>query len=220
MSFYGTGFVNSSDLEIRFGAHEPGGPNFARVNMTGPGLAKWDMPRLWDVKFVSDVKISTTNPYHGQTSRVDVVVTSNKQQYFRSDHVYYYSSSSAAMTVVTNARRGAVAGQLATFRIEAREANGAAKIEGGDQFVVSLSHTHPNYQAPLCRIKSICPFILRSPWDISIVNPFGNGPSAPSAQPSANETPSAPQPVPRALFNNHATRVKHGPRDRRGQSTL
>ena len=107
-----------------------------------------------------------------------------------------------------------------SFRIEAREANGAAKIEGGDQFVVSLSHTHPNYQAPLCRIKSICPFILRSPWDISIANPFGNGPSAPSAQPSANETPSAPQPVPRALFNNHATRVKHGPRDRRGQSTL
>ena len=70
-----------------------------------------------------------------------------------------------------------------SFRIEAREANGAAKIEGGDVFVVTLEHTHPNYQEPLCvhqsgctdLAKCPCPYVLRSPWDIDIINPYGNG---------------------------------------------
>ena len=118
---------------------------------------------------------------------MDVVLTSNKQQYELCDVQFYYSSSSAAMTVVTGATDGAIAGEWASFRIEAREANGAAKIEGGDVFVVTLGHTHPNYHQPLClqgtcpadavpgTCGTPCPYILRSPWEIEIVNPHGDG---------------------------------------------
>ena len=118
---------------------------------------------------------------------MDVVLTSNKQQYELCDVQFYYSSSSATMTVVTGATDGAIVGELASFRIEAREANGAAKIEGGDVFVVTLGHTHPNYHQPLClqgtcpadavpgTCGTPCPYILRSPWEIEIANPYGNG---------------------------------------------
>ena len=75
VSFYGTGFVNSTDLEIRFGAYEPGGVNFGMVNTSAPGLKTWAQPDLWDVEYISPIKIKTVNPYHGQTSRVDVVAT-------------------------------------------------------------------------------------------------------------------------------------------------
>eukprot|EP01051_Picozoa_sp_SAG22_P010094 SAG22_NODE_887_length_6660_cov_2.023929_2_plen_317_part_00 len=228
-------FVNSSDLEIRFGQYEPvsrgahgctsarppslpapsarsamgrlpcadgGGaarPDGARIRLQGDEayqlvngsdvtlMRMWDLPELWDVKYVSSTKVSTVNPYHGQTARMDVVVTSNKQQYELCDVQFYYSSSSAAMTVVTGATDGAIAGEWASFRIEAREANGAAKIEGGDVFVVTLAHTHPNYLPPLClqgtcpadampgTCATPCPYVLRSPWEIEIVNPYGNG---------------------------------------------
>eukprot|EP01052_Picozoa_sp_SAG31_P011678 SAG31_NODE_666_length_12962_cov_37.025033_7_plen_3251_part_01 len=181
-------FVNSSDLEIRFGMYEPGDEAYAAVNASDVTLASmWHEPNLWDVVYVSPTKLSTVNPYHGLTARMDVVVTSNKQQYELCDVQFYYSSSSAAMTVVTGATDGAIAGEWASFRIEAREANGAAKIEGGDVFVVTLSHTHPNYQPPLClqgtcppdampgTCATPCPYTLRSPWEIEIVNPYGNG---------------------------------------------
>jgi hypothetical protein len=70
-----------------------------------------------------------------------------------------------------------------SFRIEAREANGATKIEGGDIFVVTLEHADPRYQEPLCvhqdgctdLAKCPCPYVLRSPWDIDIISPYGNG---------------------------------------------
>eukprot|EP01047_Picozoa_sp_COSAG01_P009076 COSAG01_NODE_368_length_18064_cov_5.721959_1_plen_4267_part_10 len=152
----------------------------------------WLIPEnVWGVAYESDVKITTVNPYHGQTAKVAVTLTSNLQQYEESDLVYSYSSSSAAMTEVTGATDGVIAGNWATFRIEAREANGAPKIEGGDVFVVELAHQHPNYHPPLCMhcpqpvtADCPCPYVLHSGLtgtgaeegaEIIIENPYSNG---------------------------------------------
>ena len=51
----------------------------------------------------------------GQTARMDVVITSNKQQYELCDVQFYYSSSSAATAVVTGAAAGAIAGEWAKY---------------------------------------------------------------------------------------------------------
>ena len=216
-SLYGVHMVNSPYLEIRFGKYTAPGQvicdtcmdateNFALINMTNLQVAGgWTEENLWDVKYVSNEKIQTINPYHGQTAKVDVVMTSNGQQYELSRVQYSYSSSSAAMTEVTGAADGALAGEWATFRIEAREANGAAKIEGGDVFVVTLLHTHPNYQRPACMhcpngvqqrnveeircrettggLGHLCPYEMRSGLsgaaeesaEVTVTNPYGDG---------------------------------------------
>ena len=229
-SLYGEHFIDSENIQIRFGAYTPPGaevpgckyadPSFTCLNgamlpcygedpscVDGPeafrlvntstladqwakrGVPPQNVPEnVWEVYYDSDVKITTINPYHGQTAKVDVVLTSNKQQYERSDLLYSYSSSSAAMTEVTGATDGVVAGNWATFRIEAREANGAPKIEGGDVFVVKLEHQHPNYRPPLCmhcvgQVSCACPLVLHSGLtgqieedaDIIIDNPYSNG---------------------------------------------
>ena len=59
-------------------------------------------------------------------------------------------STSAAWTEITGATDGATAGEWANFTMHAHEANGAARVEGGDSFSVTLRHTHPNYHYPTC----------------------------------------------------------------------
>ena len=59
----------------------------------------------------------------GQTARMDVVITSNKQQYELCDVQFYYSSSSAATAVVTGAAAGAIAGEWARYVSSIREAH-------------------------------------------------------------------------------------------------
>ena len=148
---FGENFVNSSQVRVWVGQHPPTAAEYATFNKTKPKflLTKWANPRddyfydqAYKAIYINKGVIMFAAPVHKATGNLDVIVTSNMQQYKKADLKFYYSRTHAASCRSDLVQRNfTTAGYDSSFLIEARaKANppkwptGEVMSAGGDFF--------------------------------------------------------------------------------------
>eukprot|EP01050_Picozoa_sp_SAG11_P000938 SAG11_NODE_35_length_22255_cov_14.517422_2_plen_6902_part_00 len=138
----GTEFVNSTQIRTWFGQHPPIPDEYLLFNASDE---KWETTD-WQTKglepykdvYIASTMVQTVAPEHKATGNLDVIMTSNEQEWTLADITFYFSRTYAHASRTYLHTDPGVVGLTKKFLIEARSKEGETMTEGGDFFYVDL----------------------------------------------------------------------------------
>ena len=138
----GSEYVNSTQIRTWMGQHPPIPAEYIGFNRSDEKWAttNWQEKGLEPYKgyYVASTMIYTVAPEHKATANLDVIVTTNEQEWTLADMTFYFSRTySHACRTYLHTDPG-VAGLTKKFLIEARSKEGETMTAGGDFFYVDL----------------------------------------------------------------------------------
>ena len=146
----GTGFVNSTQIRSWFGQHPPIEAEFRNFNKSestwmatqyqdGEYFIRAN-PDLdpWKGYYIASTMIQSVAPEHGATGHLDVIVTSNEQEWTLADMTFYFSRTYAKASEAEMHLEPGTCGVDKKFLIIGRSKEGEIMSAGGDFFYVDL----------------------------------------------------------------------------------
>ena len=146
----GTGFVNSTQIRSWFGQHPPIEDEFLEFNKTE---SIWMATQYqdgmyfnrenedldaWKGYYIASTMVQTVAPQHGATGHLDVIVTTNEQEWTLADMTFYFSRTYAKASEAEMHLEPGTCGVDKKFLIIGRSKEGEIMSAGGDYFYVDL----------------------------------------------------------------------------------
>jgi hypothetical protein len=146
----GTGFVNSTQIRAWYGQHPPIEEEFMNFNKSAPTWMatqyqdgeyfRRENPDLdpWKGYYIASTMVQSVAPEHGATGHLDVIVTTNEQEWTLADMTFYFSRTYAKASEAEMHLEPGTCGVDKKFLIIGRSKEGEIMSAGGDYFYVDL----------------------------------------------------------------------------------